>query len=485
MGRRQAMKSVWNNEDGWALILGLGLFLLALGPIVGMDVLGWAVATQVWREPVRAIQPVSKGYASWSGGAALGLTFLFLLGVLTVAVRLMGGKVRRFGLAFTVVFGLSFLCWWLGHWAYIAATPDKRPAWGVSWSLGLTGEAGYLLALIAGLLLGNFWPKAATALGEAIRPEWYIKTAIVVMGAAVGVKAAEASGLAAAILFRGFAAIVEAYLIYWALVYFVARRYFGFSREWAAPLASGISICGVSAAIATGAAIRARPVVPILVSSLVVIFSVVELLILPWIASHLLVHEPLVAAAWMGLAVKTDGAAVASGAITEALVYAQASSSGLYYDRGWMLMTTTTVKVFIDLFIGIWAFLLAIIWTCAIDPKPGERLPLLAIWERFPKFVLGYLATFALALILAHTLTQRGGELKTAIEQVDIFRRLFFVLTFFTIGMTSNFRKLREEGLARLALVYVICLFGFILWIGLAISWLFFHGVYPPIIQGN
>jgi uncharacterized membrane protein YadS len=483
--RQQAMKSVWNNEDGWALVLGLGLFVLSLGPIVGLDVLGWAVATQVWREPLQALQPVSKGYASWGGSVALALTFLFLLGVLSVAVMLMGGKVRRFVLAFTGVFGLSFLCWWLGHWVYIAATPDKRPAWGVSWSLGLTGEAGYLLALIAGLLLGNLWPKAAAVLQEAIRPEWYIKTAIVVMGAAVGVKAAEASGLAAAILFRGFAAIVEAYLIYWALVYFVARRYFGFSREWAAPLASGISICGVSAAIATGAAIRARPVVPILVSSLVVIFSVVELLILPWLASHMLVHEPLVAAAWMGLAVKTDGAAVASGAITEALVYAQASSFGLYYDRGWMLMTTTTVKVFIDVFIGIWAFLLAVIWTCAIDPKPGERLPLRAIWERFPKFVLGYLATFALALILAHTLTHRVVELKTAIEQVDIFRRLFFVLTFFTIGMTSNFRKLREEGLARLALVYVICLFGFILWIGLAISWLFFHGVYPPIVQGN
>ena len=53
-------------------------------------------------------------------------------------------------------------------------------------------------------------------------------------------------------MFRGLAAIIEAYLIYWAVVYFVARKWFGFSREWAAPLASGISICGVSAAIATG-----------------------------------------------------------------------------------------------------------------------------------------------------------------------------------------------------------------------------------------
>src|SRR5439155_7511947 len=125
----------------------------------------------------------------------------------------------------------------------------------------------------------------------------------------------EKLGLATSLMFRGFAAIIEAYLIYWAVVYFVARRWFGFSREWAAPLASGISICGVSAAIATGSAIRARPVVAITVSSLVVIFAVVELIVLPFAAEAFLAHQPLVAGAWMGLAVKTDGAAVASGPI--------------------------------------------------------------------------------------------------------------------------------------------------------------------------
>ena len=46
-----------------------------------------------------------------------------------------------------------------------------------------------------------------------------------------------------------------------------------------------------------------------------------------------------------------------------------------------------------------------------------------------------------------------------------------------------NFRQLWEEGIGRLALVYVFCLFGFIIWIGLAISWIFFHGVKPP-LQG-
>ena len=52
----------------------------------------------------------------------------------------------------------------------------------------------------------------------------------------------------------------------------------------------------------TGAAIRARPVVPIMVSSLVVIFAVFELLLLPFAAQHFLYHEPMVAGAWMARA---------------------------------------------------------------------------------------------------------------------------------------------------------------------------------------
>ena len=109
-----------------------------------------------------------------------------------------------------------------------------------------------------------------------------------ILGGFFAVTAAGKLNLASSLLLRGVAAIVEAYLIYWAVVYFVARKWFGFSREWAAPLASGISICGVSAAIATGGAIRARPAVPVLVSSLVVIFAVVEVLILPFLAQTFL-----------------------------------------------------------------------------------------------------------------------------------------------------------------------------------------------------
>jgi uncharacterized membrane protein YadS len=274
-------------------------------------------------------------------------------------------------------------------------------------------------------------------------------------------------------------------LIYWALVYFVARKYFRFSREWVAPLASGISICGVSAAIATGAAIRARPIVPIMVSSLVVIFAVVELLFLPFVAQHWLSGEPMVAGAWMGLAVKTDGAAIASGTITDALIRARAlADTGLNYKEGWITMTATTVKVFIDGFIGVWSFVLALIWCSKIENRTGESVRVAELWQRFPKFVLGYAFTFLVLLLFCLGSPPRIATAKSATAGPDVFRVLFFVLTFFTIGVTSNFRKLREEGIGRLAAVYLVCLFGFIIWIGLLISWLFFHGIKPPLASG-
>ena len=350
--------------------------------------------------------------------------------------------------------------------------------------LKLTGEAGLIVALLGGLFIGNFFPAFAETLKEATRPEWYIKTAIVILGALVGVKAAGALGLASAIMFRGLCAIIEAYRIYWALVYWLARKYFKFSKEWAAPLASGISICGVSAAIATGGAIRARPIVPIMVSSLVVIFAVVELLFLPFIAQHYLYKEPMVAGAWMGLAVKTDGAAVASGQIVDGLIRAKAlAEQGIKYEADWIMNTAATVKIFIDVFIGVWAFVLAWIWCAYIENKPGERVGADEIWRRFPKFVIGYVLTFVLMLVLLLKVPSLKASATAATGEADVFRTFFFALTFFSIGLVSNFKKLWEEGIGRLAAVYVISLFGFIIWIGLLISWLFFHGVKPPIIS--
>lgn len=478
--------SLLKTEDWWAVWLGLFIFALGLLKLAGVDLVGWVVKTNVWLDLSKALAPASKVYEGMPGIVSLVLTYLFLLVVTTIGASAMGARVGRYITGFTLIFWITYICWIIGHYAYIAVTPDKMENFGIAWSLRLTGEAGFIIALIAGLLLGNFWPAFTRFVDEAVKPEWFIKTAIVILGATIGLKACQSTGLAGQVVFRGFCAIIEAYLIYWPIVYFISRKYFRFTPEWAAPLASGISICGVSAAIATGGAIKARPVVPIIVSSLVIIFAVVELIILPFAAQAWLYHEPMVAGAWMGLAVKTDGAAAASGALVDALIRSKAVTAlGVQWQEGWMLMAATTVKVFIDIFIAIWAFILAIIWAYRIERRPGERVGASVIWERFPKFVLGYAATFVLLLLVGSGMNKEGIEtLSAGVGQADAFRGIFFALTFFTIGLVSNFKKLKEEGMGRLALVYLICLFGFIIWIGLFISWIFFHGITPPPVSG-
>jgi uncharacterized membrane protein YadS len=472
------------SEDWLAVAIGLAVFALSLGAAFGLDILGFATAPKTWIDPANAV--AQAGASPFGNVAALLLTYLFVLALVAGSAAALGAKAGKFAASFTIIYWLAYLCWVVGNYAYIAATtPADLEKFGIAWSMRLTGESGYLIALAAGLLIANALPGFARFLSDAARPELFIKTAIVILGGTLGVKAAEQLGLASSVMFRGLAAIIEAYLIYWAVVYFVARKWFGFSREWAAPLASAISICGVSAAIATAAAIRARPLVAVMVSALVVIFAMVELVILPFLAAAFLAHEPMVAAAWMGLAVKTDGAAVASGAITEALIYADAAARGIVYDKGWMVGTTTAVKIFIDIFIGVWAFILAYIWTRHIEKRgDGEAARAGEIWERFPKFVLGFIATFVAVLAIALSSGEALKTLTAAMNEANVFRQIFFLLTFFAIGLMADLRKLWQEGIGRLAAVYVVCLFGFVIWVGLAISWIFFHGVEPPIASG-
>ncbi|MGE5097669.1 MAG: putative sulfate exporter family transporter [Betaproteobacteria bacterium] len=474
------------NEDWLSLWIGLLLFVLSLGVLVGADILGWVVTTSVWTDVTKSLAPVSKTYAALGGIGSLILTYIVLLVVMTVGARALNADVKNFAIGFTVVFWLAYICWIVGSLANFAVnTPADMKKFGIGWSLKLTAEGGFIVALLGGLFIGNFMPAFAEKIKEAVRPELYVKTAIVILGGFLGVTAAEKLSLATSVMFLGLAAIIVAYLVFWSVVYYVARVWFRFNREWAAPLASGISICGVSAAIATGAAIRARPVVAIMVSSLVVVFAVVELLFLPFLAQTYLWDQPLVAGAWMALSVKTDGAAVASGAITESLIYAKAAADGVNYAKGWILGTSATVKVFIDIFIGIWAFVLAYIWTTKIEVRSGDKARAGEIWLRFPKFIIGYVVTFLLILGLAMGATpELMGKIKSAMGEANTFRGIFFVLTFFTIGIMSNFRKLWEEGIGKLAAVYVVCLFGFIIWVGLVISWLFFVGVKPPVVAG-
>jgi len=477
--------SLWKKEDWWAFWLGMLLFFLCLAAAYGVDIMGWVVKANVWVDAGKAMAPSSPNYSFLGPIGAWVVTYIVLLILTAIGAKAMGWDIGKYATSFTIIFFLTWICWVIGHNAWIAATKPEK--YGLPWSAHMTGEAGYIVALILGLLIGNFAKGFAEKLKEAARPEWFIKTAIVLLGAVVGLKAPSVPPeILYNFLFRGMAAIIEAYLIYWALVYWISRRYFGLTREWAAPLASGISICGVSAAIATGGAIRARPIVPVMVASLVIVFAVVELLIIPFIAVAGLWNQPLVAGAWMGLAVKTDGAAAASGEIVDALI------TGMHPEfaalEGWILNSAIITKIFIDIFIGVWAFILAVIWVYWIERRPGEKVEKLEIWYRFPKFVIGYFLTFFIILTLASAIAGSvpAEQLSVALKPMKLavsaemngFRRIFFALTFFSIGLISDFSTLRREGLGKLALVYFICLFGFILWIGLFISWLFFHDVH-------
>src|SRR5262249_50614648 len=159
-----------------------------------------------------------------------------------------------------------------------------------------------------------------------------------------------------------------------------------------------------------------------LVSSLVVVFAVVEVLILPFLAQTFLWQEPLVAGAWIGLAIKTDGAAVAGGGITESLVMAKAGAGGHRYHAGWVVAAPATVKIFIDIFIGIWAFILGYIWTNHIDRGPDRAKPI-EIWQRFPKFILGSILVFAVSLWLAVGSTPEIAKaLPSAAGEANVFR---------------------------------------------------------------
>lgn len=491
-----ARKPMLKDEDWWATWLGLFIFALGLGPMFGLDILGWVVKSSVWSSLSDALKPISDGYGHLSGLQSLVLTYLFLLAVTTGGAVVMGANAKKYMGGFTIIFFITMLCSVLGDNAYIGATPDKLDKYGIEWSLGL-GDMGYIFAMVVGLIIGNFFMGFAGYLKEAAKPEWFIKTGIVILGASIAIKTIGAMGLATTVIVRGLCAVVEAYLIYWPVVYFISRKYFKFTPEWAAPLSSGISICGVSAAIATGGAIRARPIVPIILSAVIIVFVALELLFLPWLATFMLYQEPMVAGAWMGLAVKSDGGAIASGAITDALVRAKALKElGIQWEEGWILMVTTTTKVFIDIFIGVWAFILAVLWSvyridrpptagaAASDNEATTKVSPREIWDRFPKFVIGFVLTFAILFAIGMKAPNLMDGAKQGMNETNSLRSIFFALCFFSIGLITNVRQLWKAGMGRIVTVYAVALFGFILWVGLFISWLFYHGIMPPVVGG-
>ncbi|MGC4812740.1 YeiH family protein [Micromonospora sp. DT228] len=298
------------------------------------------------------------------------------------------------------------------------------------------------------ILLGLLGNVAVTLLGwrdriaAAFRTEFFIKTGLVLLGASINLAViASAAG----------PAIAQAILLISGVFFFtwwLAGR-FGLDDKLRALLASAVSICGVSAAIAAAGAVRARREQLAYTASLVIIFALPSIFILPWLADVFGLSDA-VAGAWIGGNIDTTAAVTAAGAIAgeEALQIA------------------SIVKVTQNALMGVVAVALTAYFTLRVERRPGaERPGLRELWIRFPKFVLGFIAA---SVIATWYLDGAGADGKASIAIVNDLRVWFLILAFVSIGLEVRVASLREAGWRPVAVFASATVFNLALALGLA-----------------
>jgi uncharacterized membrane protein YadS len=208
----------------------------------------------------------------------------------------------------------------------------------------------------------------------------------------------------------------------------------------------------------------------------------IELVALPTFFAGVAPEQPIVNGAALGLTVKTDGADAAAGAILDELMVANHyRATGEQWEPDWVLSAAILTKIWIDVFIGVWAFVLAIIWVYRVERRPDQdRVGASEIWFRFPKFVLGYFITWFFYVAIA---VWFPDAIKAASDGAGVvqspMRTMMFMLTFVAIGVITDFSKLK--GMGKLAVLYAVALFAFIAPVGYLIAYIFHRGLAPPI----
>jgi uncharacterized membrane protein YadS len=513
-------------EDWWAVWLGLTFFGLGLLTIFGIDLVGWIAYPKQWIANMpegaggkvgtigTSFKALSSNYKGLGPIGSILVTYIIFTIATCIGAYFQKWDMKKFFAGWTIIFFLTYLVWFIGHHAFFAASAvDLKKSSLDMFTLSLGGGASYILALLVGLIIGNFFKPLADYLSTAAKPEWYIKTAIVFLGVKVGylpIKAVltgskiggdagseigqQMANFTLELFIAGAAATIVAYLIFWPGVYIISRRIFNLPRKTAAVLGSAISICGVSAAVATGGAVRARPVVSIMVSALVVVYAVIELVILPGVFTHVWpgTDDPIVAGSAMGMAVKTDGADAAAGELLDEFMRTKVekeSGGSIVWMEGVITTSAVMTKIWIDMFIGLWAFVLAMVWVYKIEKHEGDKVPFSEVWFRFPKFVLGYFIAWFVYLGIFFGPGQAGAgdgmsvlqAAKSGAVSVEKgMRKLFFMLTFVSLGIITDFKKLAEAQFGKMVWVYFIALTFFIIPVAVLVAWLFHSGMEIP-----
>ena len=272
-----------------------------------------------------------------------------------------------------------------------------------------------IFSLLIGLLIRNFftvpeWLKAS------LSTEAYVKIGLVLLGTSV---------IFGDILKAGSLGLIQALIVVvsvWYFAYWIAKR-MGVDEEMSLMISSAVSICGVSAAIATAGAIKGDSKKLSYVISIVLITAIPMIISMPMLANLLGLPEA-VAGAWIGGTIDTSGAVIASGT----LVGEEA------------LEISTIVKFSQNVLLGLAAFAISIYWSYKEkSTETGEKVKpnVGVIWERFPKFVIGFIAASLLFsfFIDADTNNAVKGHLKA-------LQGIWFALAFTSIGLETDFREL-------------------------------------------
>lgn len=295
------------------------------------------------------------------------------------------------------------------------------------------------LGLLGNLVLSKLAVRDALAAG--FRTEFFIKTGLVLLGASINLKL---------LVTAAAPAIVQALLlitIVFGFTWWLGGR-LGIEDKLRALLASAVSICGVSAAIAAAGAVQARREQLAYAASLVIVFALPSIFLLPWLAGVFGLSDA-VAGAWIGGNIDTTAAVAAAGAI--------AGEDAL--------QIATIVKTTQNALIGIVAIALTAYFALKVEKRGDSARPTIGqFWERFPKFVLGFIA----ASIIGTLYLQWGGD-KAAISTVNDLRTWFLIFAFVAIGLEFSLRGLREAGWRPVAVFASATVVNIVVALGLAL----------------
>lgn len=417
--------SLYRKEDWWAVWLGfITLALAVTGLVTRIPRIGkWTM------DITDSVTASDIPYFVLLGFCLLAMT--------SVAILAMKERIRGYLAGFPLIFMLSFI-------SFLIANQEEIHYLGLEY---------VLWALIIGLLISNAF-GVPRWLKSAVNAELFIKIGLVLFGAEI---------LFQKILRAGAVSMAQALIVVflvWYFCYFLALRA-GLGKSFASVMATGVSICGVSAAIAAGGAVKADPKEISYTISMVLLTSVVMLVGEPFIAKALMLPS-LVAGAWIGGTIDTTGAVVAAGA--------------LYSDEA--MVAASVVKMAQNVLIGVTAFMLAVYWTLRVERGSEEKPSLMEVWYRFPKFIVGFI--LASAAFSSLFIPMMGEETVSSVLGITKeLRGWFFSMCFVCIGLNTRFKDLLSMGGRRAATVYCAAqIFNILLTFVLA--WTLFSGLFFP-----